>query len=78
MVAAFGEKRFGDGVAYLATVSQLGEPRVYPVTPVIGESRLFIFMEPTSPKGRDLRQTGKYALHSSVGGVHGEGGEFAV
>jgi hypothetical protein len=36
------------------------------VTPILGENRLFIFMEPTSPKGHDLRRDGRYTLHCSV------------
>ena len=43
------------GVAYLATVAADGYPRVHPVTPFIGDGRLFVFTEPTSPKARDLR-----------------------
>ena len=77
-LADFGAARLHGKVAYLATVSANGEPRVYPVTPIIGGGRLFVFMEPTSPKGRDLRNTGRYAIHSSVGGIAGEGGEFSV
>jgi hypothetical protein len=56
------------GVAYLATVRPDGAPRVHPVTPVIGAGRLFVFMEPTSPKGGDLRRDGHYAMHSPVDG----------
>ena len=35
-------------------------------------------MEPTSPKGRDLRERGSYALHSAVPDMEGTGGEFKV
>ncbi|MCA9947698.1 MAG: hypothetical protein KC449_29660, partial [Anaerolineales bacterium] len=50
-LAAFGSKRLGDDrVAYLGTVRADGGPRVHPVTPILGE-QLFLFMEPTSPKG---------------------------
>ncbi|MGH2405330.1 MAG: pyridoxamine 5'-phosphate oxidase family protein, partial [bacterium] len=52
-------------MAYLATLRGDGAPRVHPVTPIVGEGRLFLFMEPTSPKGHDLRRDGRYALHSS-------------
>ncbi len=51
---------------YLATVDDRGAPRVHPVTPVIGGGFLFVFMEPTSPKGRDLRERRSYALHNGV------------
>ena len=35
-------------------------------------------MEPTSPKGGDLRRDGRYALHCSVSDSSGAGGEFNV
>lgn len=76
-LAAFGEARFGSGVAYLGTVRADGSPRVHPVTPIIGE-QLFLFMEPTSPKGRDLQRDGRYALHCAVEDTEGGGGEFYV
>ena len=54
-LAAFGSARLNGRVAYLATVRKDGSPRVHPMTPIIGEGHLFVFMEPTSPKGHDLR-----------------------
>ena len=51
---------------------------MHPVTPIIGGGRLFVFMEPTSPKGRDLRERRCYALHNGVPDTHGSGGEFWV
>ena len=55
-LAAFGaELLLGAQVAYLATVRPDGVPRVHPVTPILTDDGLFLFMEPTSPKGRDLR-----------------------
>jgi hypothetical protein len=78
-LAAFGVARFGQfGVAYLATVRADGSPRVHPVTPIVGRGRLFLFMEPTSPKGQDLRRDGRYALHCSVSDSSGDSGEFFV
>jgi len=77
-MAEFGRQRFASGVAYLATVKKDGGPRVHPVTPIIGEGRLFLFMEPTSPKGNDLRRDGRYALHCSVADSGGGQGEFLV
>jgi hypothetical protein len=35
-------------------------------------------MEPTSPKGYDLRRGSRYALHSMVEDTEGGGGEFMV
>jgi hypothetical protein len=77
-LAVFGLKRFEIGVAYLATVRQDGSPRVHPVTPIIGQGHLFLFMEPTSPKGHDLRRNGRYALHSAVSDPNGTSGEFSI
>ncbi len=76
-LAVFGQARFQQGVAYLATVRADGGPRVHPVTPIIGE-QLYLFMEPTSPKGADLRRDGRYTLHCAVEDSGGGGGEFYV
>jgi hypothetical protein len=76
-LAAFGEARLRSGVAYLATLRADGSPRVHPVTPIIGE-RLFLFMEPTSPKGKDLQRDPRYMLHCAVEDMSGGGGEFYV
>ena len=77
-LAAFGAERLGAVPAYLATVDDSGVPRVHPVTPIVGEGRLFIFMEPTSPKGHDIVRRGVYALHGHVSDANGTGGEFYV
>ncbi len=78
-LASFGEGRFKDAeVAYLATVRVDGTPRVHPVTPFIAEGRLLLFTGPASPKGRDLRRHGHYALHSLVTDQNGTGDEFTV
>ena len=77
-LAAFGAGRLSAMPAYLATVGRDGAPRVHPVTPVVGNGGLYVFMEPTSPKGRDLRRHGRYALHSGVQDMAGTGGEFSV
>jgi hypothetical protein len=76
-LAAFGEARFRSGVAYLGTLRADGSPRVHPVTPILGEE-LFLFMEPTSPKGKDLQRDGRYTLHCSVADSNGGEGEFYV
>ncbi len=75
-LAAFGKARLSSGVAYLATVKADGGPRVHPVTPIIGEGRMFLFMEPTSPKGNDLKRDGRYAMHCAVENSSGGEGEF--
>jgi hypothetical protein len=77
-LAAFGHERLHRRVCYLATVRKDGSPRVHPVSPLISDGHLLVFMEPTSPKGHDLRRDGRYALHSSVADNDGTGGEFTV
>lgn len=77
-LAAFGEQRFKAAPAYLATVRANGLPRVHPVTPIIAEGHLLLFMEPTSPKGHDLQRGSGYALHAAVTDSGGGAGEFAV
>src|SRR5512146_1218888 len=76
-LAAFGKARFGSGVAYLGTLRADGSPRVHPVTPILGE-QLFLFMEPTSPKGKDLLRDPRYTLHCAVEDSSGGEGEFYV
>jgi hypothetical protein len=75
-LAAFGADRLHRLPSYLATVRPDGGPRVHPVTPIISSDHLFLFMEPTSPKGQDLRERASYALHNGVPDNNGTGGEF--
>lgn len=76
-LAEFGKARFQSGVAYLGTIRADGSPRVHPVTPIIGE-QMFLFMEPSSPKGKDLQRDPRYSLHCAVENSNGGGGEFYV
>ncbi|HLY27602.1 MAG TPA: pyridoxamine 5'-phosphate oxidase family protein [Aggregatilineales bacterium] len=75
--AEFGRTRFQSGVAYLGTLRADGSPRVHPVTPIIGE-QLYLFMDPTSPKGKELQRDPRYILHCAVEDMNGGGGEFYV
>ena len=77
-MAEFGKVRLHGKVAYLATIRKDGSPRVHPFTPIIGEGHFFVFMEPTSPKGHDLRRDGRYSVHCSVTDTSGESGEFII
>ena len=77
-IAAFAVRRLAGRVAYLATIRPDGGPRVHPVTPIIGAGHLFLFMEPTSPKGRDLQRDSRYALHCGVEDNQGGEGEVIV
>jgi hypothetical protein len=53
----------GVGLAFLATIRPDGRPRVHPMCPLISDDGLFAFIVP-SPKQRDLKRNGAYALHS--------------
>jgi hypothetical protein len=79
-LAAFGQTCLErpPTVSYLGTIGADGLPRVHPVTPIVGDGRLFLFMEPTSPKVRDLQQRRVFALHNGVPDGDGTGGEFFV
>lgn len=77
-LAAFGERRLAGRVAYLGTVRADGSPRVHPITPHLGDGRLFVYMEPTSPKVADLQRDGRFALHCSVEDTTGGEGEFTI
>jgi len=76
-LAAFGAERLQAAPAYLATVRRGGAPRVHPVSPVVDDAHLFVFMEPNSPKAHDLRVRRTYALHNGVT-EGGAAGEFVV
>lgn len=77
-LADFAKVRLHGKVAYLATIRKGGSPRVHPFTPIIGDGHLFVFMEPTSPKGHDLRRDPRFALHCSVSDTSGESGEVFI
>lgn len=77
-LAAFGAERLNGQVAYLATIRPDGSPRLHPMTPIIGQGRFFVFMEPTSPKGHDLQRDGRYAIHCAVSDNSGASGEFSL
>lgn len=77
-LAGFGAERLRARPAFLATAREDGAPRVHPVTPIIGDGRLLLFMEPTSPKGKDLQRGSRYQLHCGVENDEGGGGEFYV
>lgn len=64
--AAWGNSllyQHGVGLAFLATIRPDGRPRVHPMCPLIADDGLFAFIVP-SPKQRDLRRRGAYAMHS--------------
>jgi hypothetical protein len=77
-LARFGRERLANRVGYLGTIRADGSPRVHPVTPIISSNRLFLFMEPASPKGKDIERDGCYSLHCGVEDDSGGEGEFYV
>jgi hypothetical protein len=65
-MAANGERLFmqyGTGLGFLATVAPSGIPRLHPVSPVLTDDSIFLFLVP-SPKRLDLEGGGRYALHA--------------
>jgi hypothetical protein len=77
-LAVFVAERLQAAPSYLATVRANGAPRVHPVTPIITADGIYLFMEPTSPKGTDLRERGSFALHNGVPDNAGTGGEASM
>ena len=75
-LAAFGQDRLDGKVAYLATIRRDGRPRAHPVTPIIGQGQLFIFLEPSSPRTRDLEEKPDFCLHCAMSDSSGSSGEF--
>ncbi len=55
--------QYGAGMGYLATVRADGGPRVHPVSPIVADDGLYLFVI-DSPKRRDLERDGRYALHA--------------
>ena len=77
-LASFGKQRLENRIAYLATIRPDGSPRVHPVSPFLAENHLFVYMEPTSPKGHDLRRDARYCMHCAVEDNSGGQGEFLI
>ena len=65
-MAAEGRKllyQFGLGLGFLATVRPDGGPRLHPMCPILAEGGLWAFIG-DSPKLRDLRRDGRFAIHA--------------
>lgn len=77
-LASFGKQRLEKRIAYFATIRPDGSPRVHPVSPFLAEDHLFVYMEPTSPKGHDLRRDARYCMHCAVEDNSGGQGEFLI
>lgn len=77
-LAEAGRARLDGRTCYLATIRTDGSPRVHPVTPDLTANGLYVFMEPSSPKGHDLGRDPRYALHANVEDTGGGLAEFLV
>jgi Pyridoxamine 5'-phosphate oxidase len=77
-LAEFAFERLNRRPAYLATLQADGAPRVHPISPFVGQGHLFVYMQPTSPKARDLVRDSRYSLHCAVEDHDGGAGELAV
>lgn len=54
-------------IAFLATVSAKGRPRIHPFIPKILGHRLIAFIMDSSPKIRDLENRRQYSIHTLPG-----------
>jgi hypothetical protein len=78
-LASHAEKRIGTAPCFLATVRRNGWPRVHPVGPfTLRDGHLIVTMYPTSPKGHDIRRSGRYALHGPAEDTEGGSGEVLI
>ena len=77
-IADYGRQRLDGKVAYLATVRDDQKPRLHPVTPIIGAGSCFLFVEPSTPKAKDLLDIGWYSLHCAMSDSSGSSGEFVL
>lgn len=67
-IASAGHRLLKDNeVAFLASVTARGRPRLHPFVPRIVDGRLVAFIMDSSPKLKDLSPTGHYALHAWPG-----------
>jgi len=67
-IAAAGRRLLADNeVAFLATVSASGRPRIHPFVPRIVDGRFVAFIMNTSPKIRDLRSRRQCSVHALSG-----------
>jgi hypothetical protein len=65
-LAAAGQRllyQFGVGLAFLATTTSDGAPRVHPICPILHDRGLYALIVP-SPKQDDLHRDGRFAMHS--------------
>ena len=67
-IAEVGRRLFAQHeIAYIATVTARGLPRVHPFCPAVAGGRLWAFIMDESPKRRDLDANGRFAIHALPG-----------
>jgi hypothetical protein len=66
-IAERGERLLRVGIAYMATTSRDGAPRVHPFTPLITGGRLLAFIGVHTVKYPNLRHDGRFAVHAVLG-----------
>lgn len=67
-IAEAGARLLGlNEVAFLATVSASGRPRIHPFVPRVVEGRLLAFIMSSSPKIHDLRERSVFSIHALPG-----------
>ncbi len=64
------------GYAFLATLRKDGAPRLHPISIVIFNDHLYVFIPITSPKCIDLLRDGRYALQTYPPTPNDENEEF--
>ena len=77
-LAAFGKERLDHQVCFHATLRLDGSPRVHPIEAWIAVGLLLVRFRARSPKVAEVLRDGRYALHSPMDNLDGEGGEFLV
>lgn len=66
-LAERGQRLLGVGVAYIATTSHDGSPRIHPFTPLIGGGRLLAFIGKHTVKYGNLLREPRCAIHAMLG-----------
>ncbi len=66
-MAEHGLRRFALGYAFIATSGAGERPYVHPVTPLVADGRLLVLVALGTPKERNLRRDGRYAMHAVLG-----------
>jgi hypothetical protein len=54
-------------VAFLATVSRSGDPRLAPVSPIFSGDHIYVSAGAKTPKRYDLEHDGRYVMHAMLG-----------